>query len=117
MPHKVAPDDDGIRPAGPPDACFYCQQKVGQNHKPDCVTVESTCIYRVILNGEDIGTWSTQEPDSWGREQRYFHKNLGSWCTGNMRDFGTLKLTEELPSRDEDACLCSAVELVPEAWG
>jgi hypothetical protein len=33
----VAPNDDGIRPAGPRDACFYCRQKVGQPHKPDCV--------------------------------------------------------------------------------
>ncbi len=32
----VDKNDDGIRPAGKPDQCFYCQQKVGSEHKKDC---------------------------------------------------------------------------------
>lgn len=37
LPPLVAADDDGIRPAGPPDACLYCRQKVGQRHQLTCV--------------------------------------------------------------------------------
>lgn len=35
----VLKNDDGIRPAGKPDACFYCKQKVGTPHCDDCITL------------------------------------------------------------------------------
>jgi hypothetical protein len=35
----VAVNDHGIRPAGLPDQCFYCHQKVGSPHARDCVVV------------------------------------------------------------------------------
>ena len=41
----VLKDDDGIRPAGRPNQCFYCNQQVGKPHKQDCaclVTKERT---------------------------------------------------------------------------
>ena len=42
--------DDGIRPAGSPDECFYCCQKVGQLHKLDCVIVEKLIEMRVLVS-------------------------------------------------------------------
>ena len=36
----VDPKDDGIRPAGKPDECFYCNSKVGKPHGHDCVCVK-----------------------------------------------------------------------------
>ena len=36
----VNPKDDGIRPAGKPDECFYCNRKVGEPHGRDCVMVD-----------------------------------------------------------------------------
>jgi hypothetical protein len=36
----VLPNDDGIRPAGNSDECFYCNQKIGTSHKEDCVCLQ-----------------------------------------------------------------------------
>lgn len=33
----VLKNDSGIRPAGKPDECFYCNQKVGTPHLDDCI--------------------------------------------------------------------------------
>lgn len=35
----VDPNDDGIRPAGKPDECFYCNSKVGEEHGRQCCIV------------------------------------------------------------------------------
>lgn len=35
----VEEDDNGIRPAGGPDTCFYCKRKVGEEHAKDCTTI------------------------------------------------------------------------------
>ncbi len=32
----VLKNDSGIRPAGKPDECFYCNQKIGTPHLDDC---------------------------------------------------------------------------------
>lgn len=111
----VAPDDDGIHPAGKPDACFYCQRRVGHLHKFGCVMCEVERTYRVILNGVDIGTWSRRDPVSWDARMRAFHKNDSSWCVDNMRHEGILNLRAPLPSCEGDRCLCSRVVLEPVA--
>lgn len=43
------PNDDGIRPAGPPDVCFYCNQKVGFPHIQTCVAVKKTVRLRFLV--------------------------------------------------------------------
>ena len=40
---KVEPNDKYIRPAGKPDHCFYCGQKVGEEHHPRCELLEIDC--------------------------------------------------------------------------
>jgi len=77
------------------------------------VTVKRT--YRVLIGGQEIGTWSREDPASWDAEMRWFHKNGSSWCTDNMRDEGELHLSPgcALPPETHDGCLCSGVELVP----
>jgi hypothetical protein len=45
----VDPFDDGIRPAGAPDACLYCWQKVGQPHRRDCVVVKKRVRFRLTV--------------------------------------------------------------------
>lgn len=40
----VLVNDSGIRPAGKQDECFYCNQKVGQLHKTDCVMISQLVI-------------------------------------------------------------------------
>lgn len=48
----VTVNDDGIRPAGEPDECFYCNQKVGQPHDRDCVIIKKRV--RVVYTVEAI---------------------------------------------------------------
>lgn len=114
----VSPNDDGIRPAGPQDACLYCRQKVGSRHLFSCVTLTVPRTYRVLLDGVDIGSWSTDDPVSWDVGAREFHKNDGSWCSDNVTHVGTLTLVSPLPI-ERRGCLCSclafeAVEGEPE---
>ena len=61
MTHIVTADDEGIRPAGKPDECFYCLRKVGELHRDDCVTVTVVRRYKVILDGKEVGTLSLKE--------------------------------------------------------
>lgn len=87
----VLPNDDGIRPAGQPDECFYCYQKVGQLHDPSCVTVSKIVRYKVMLsdtavfleNMEQVGVFERGEPHSWTPEECEGHKNMSSWCKSN----------------------------------
>jgi hypothetical protein len=45
----VHPKDDGIRPNGQPDQCFYCGQSVGQPHARDCVAVSKRARFKITL--------------------------------------------------------------------
>ena len=38
-PLVTADDDDGVRPAGKANECFYCQRLIGNPHKAGCVIV------------------------------------------------------------------------------
>ena len=93
----VASDDDGIRPAGPPDRCFYCGGPVGQPHAPDCVCVKK----RVRLRYSFI--LDVDVPHGWDEDQILFHRNDSSWCADNA-------LYELEASTGDDACLCPRFE-------
>jgi hypothetical protein len=83
----IEPNDDGIRPAGPPDACFYCDQKVGARHGFDCVIVTKRVEMRVrakLPSGEFAGSWQFDEPHSWDARMSQFYRNESSWCAGNF---------------------------------
>ena len=45
--------DDGIRPAGRPDECFYCHRKVGQEHKRQCGIIDKRVEMRVTAKLPD----------------------------------------------------------------
>jgi len=113
-PHIIKGDDDGIRPAGEPDACFYCGHKVGERHSPECVMVEAKGTYLVMLDGERIGTWIYSEPASWDKESRYFYRNLSTFCIDTIKEAGELNIDREFPYQaGENDCLCMIVELIP----
>ena len=84
----VHENDDGIRPAGKPDECFYCQQKVGQPHGPDCVCVKKLVELKVEARLDDgttfTGLWQHEVPHFWGVAQIEFHKNESSWCANTL---------------------------------
>ena len=73
----VLQDDDGIRPAGNPDECFYCHQKVGTPHKNDCVILNRKVKVRYTFEIE------IEQPHSWDKQQIERHRNNGSWCADN----------------------------------
>jgi hypothetical protein len=58
--------DNGPRPAGKPDQCFYCGEKIGKLHKKDCV-----CRVKEV----DVRSWDKQAIE--------FQRNDGSWCADN----------------------------------
>jgi hypothetical protein len=96
----VTPDDNGIRPAGKPDECFYCKQKVGERHLWDCAAVDKKVLVRFEL------TLEVNVPVSWDREQIEFHYNESSWCGSNIvelvkRNFDKLD--------DADNCGCNVL--------
>jgi len=93
----VDPHDDGIRPAGPPDACFYCQQKVGQSHKRDCVVVSKKVWVRYSFDVE------IEVPHAWTPEQIEFHRGESSWCASNA----LVELNERYPDTEDSVCPCA----------
>lgn len=89
----VRKDDNGIRPAGKPDECFYCHSKVGEPHGEECVCVTSIFRYAVYMNldgparerdkGKKVGTFQCHDPWHWSAHDAEFHKNDSSWCADN----------------------------------
>lgn len=76
----VTPNDDGIRPAGKPDQCFYCNRKVGELHDISCVTVLK--IVKVKYTYEiDL-----RVPHHWRKQDFEFHRNESGWCAENAID-------------------------------
>lgn len=94
----VAPDDDGIRPAGSPDRCFYCRVQVGEAHGADCVRVKK----RVRLRYSFV--LDVDVPHAWDEAQILFFRNEGHWCADDA--LGELK--ESVAGEEE--CLCSRFE-------
>lgn len=89
----VAVNDDGIRPAGRPDRCFYCQQRVGMPHTRTCVVILKRIRVRYIFTVEiDV-------PHSWDKDTVEFHRNESSWCGDNALD----DIDQFVPV---GACLC-----------
>ena len=92
----------GPRPAGPPDACFYCQEVIGAPHASTCVMVERTVVVRLTID------LVRQQPASWTPKQINFHHSESSWCKDNILNI--------LKNRTGD-CLCptATIEYVREA--
>lgn len=95
---KVVKNDDGIRPAGRNDTCFYCGSKIGEYHKGDCVVVTKKVKVRATIEYE------IEVPHFWDNEQIEFHRNEGSWCSDNL--INELQVIEK---RNDD-CLCYYTE-------
>ena len=111
----VLMDDDGIRPAGPSDACFFCRSKIGQLHREDCVTIVRRTVYEVFLDDVLVGRWEHLDPASWYEGDCEFHKNESSWCKSNILADEKLDVTpealEKMKGIADVGCLCSRVDL------
>ena len=96
--------DDGIRPAGKPDQCFYCRCPKGE-HADDCVCRQRTVVVKLTMD------YVISVPAHWTRDDIEFHRNDSSFCYNNdLRDLGNW-------TDDEGNCSCQAahVEFVREA--
>lgn len=82
----------GPRPAGPPDECFYCQVKVGGEHKPGCVLRQRTVVLRYSY---DV---VIAVPADWDKRMVEFHRNDSSWCADNS--------LPELNRHAQSSCWC-----------
>jgi hypothetical protein len=109
----VLPDDYGIRPAGAPDRCFYCDAQVGQFHGLECPMIEKKVAYDVLADGIKIGTWSRNEPYCWDDNRCEFHKNEGTWCADNALDViewldhdKALEVRKKIDALADDECAC-----------
>lgn len=98
----------GVRPAGPPDRCFYCGERVADQHHQSCVIREKTVIVRYSF--EVLETI----PEHWTAEDFERAKNQGSWCFDNA--FNTIDATTTRMN-GEESCTCGLgkAEFVREA--
>lgn len=116
----VDKNDDGIRPAGRPDECFYCQRRVGQLHKKDCSIVRKRVELKLTVTMPDgrviTGVWLTDEPHFATPQQTEFMYNESSWCAGNiLHDFRRREIALDCPDgwdtlealRKTGDCLCN----------
>lgn len=90
----VALNDDGIRPGGYADQCFYCHVAVGHPHRPDCVIVNKKIKMRFIFEVE------IDAPHYWTKDNAEFHYGESSWCADNALD-----VLEK--HKADGKCLCS----------
>lgn len=85
--------ENGPRPAGKSDECFYCHNKLGEDHKKDCVCRRKTVVmeytFKLVI----------EMPQSFTPYDIEFNRNDGSWCASNA--------IEELKEMTKDGCLCN----------
>lgn len=96
---QVDPDDDGIRPAGPDDACFYCRSRVGELHDKDCVAWLRRVKVRYTFEIE------TDMPTGWDEEEIAFHWHGSSWCSTNALDE-----IREYIEEEHNGCACQCFQ-------
>lgn len=88
---------NGPRPAGPPDECFYCHNKVGEQHKEECVLRKRTVVVRLSID------LVVDVPESWDEESITFYYNESSSCSDNRLN----EISKLLQRIDEKGLPCS----------
>jgi len=90
--------ENGVRPAGKPDECFYCHVKLGGHHHDECPFVTKIVKIRAVVE------FDYECPRHWGKDMIEFFFNESSWCMGDLPD--VLKKHMELNATE---CLCDNV--------
>ena len=85
------------RPARMDGTCFYCDRKIGEEHKNDCVLIKIKVKVRAVIEYE------TEMPAHWKKENFEFSRNDGTWCGSNV--IGEIERYESKSGK----CLCHAV--------
>ncbi len=90
------------RPIGPKGLCTYCNEPIGQAHKPECVCVQRTVVVRLTIDVVSAAPRSHEDhliEFALGAE--------GSYCADN-----TFELLSEWIAREDEGrggCMCGAV--------
>ena len=74
---QVTPDN-GPRPAGKSDECFYCLMPLGADHAADCVCRRRTIVVQAVVE------YVMAIPDHWSADRFEEHYNEGTWCAMNL---------------------------------
>lgn len=67
-----------VAPAGKPDECFWCNQKIGHRHLWKCAAVTRKVLLKVTLKLEE------DVPVSWDAKKINWRYNKSSWCGSNL---------------------------------
>ncbi len=102
----VIEDDDGIRPGGKPDECFYCHQQIGEPHNNDCVILQRKVKVRYSFDIE------IEMPHSWDASAIESMLNESSLCASNFIDEIQEYLGEDCPCH----CFEGKVIEIPDAF-
>ncbi len=97
--------DNGVRPAGAPNLCFYCGNAIQKEHKADCVCRQRTVVVELTL------TYVISVPASWTEDDILFHRNDSSFCMNN----DLTALAEWANEGNNCTCMMSAVKFLREA--
>lgn len=73
--------------------CFYCHEKVGENHLDDCVYICKKVRVKCVVEYEITC------PAFWTKERIEYHRNEGSWCSDNF-------INELAIVSEKEGCLC-----------
>jgi hypothetical protein len=100
--------DNGVRPAGEPDKCFYCGAKVldgGEvKHVTECVLLHKTVVLQMTIN------YVVSVPRHWDKYNVESHRNDTSWCTNN--EINSLK---EWAEKGNCYCMHADIKFIREA--
>lgn len=92
--------DNGIRPAGPSDRCFYCTAPVGE-HLSGCVLLTRAVVVRRTIE------YLVDVPRDWDQHMIEFHRNESSHCADNdLREL--LKIGELSSELGGCGCTCDS---------
>ena len=70
---------NAMRPASKNEQCFYCDQKIGDSHKNDCVMIKKKATIKMSC------TYEIEIPSCWNESDIMNHRIWrGGWCGNNF---------------------------------
>lgn len=85
------------RPAGNKGECFYCNNKIGQEHKKDCVIRSRTVVVDFTVR------MVVEMPECFNEYDIEFKFNESTWCANNL-----IQIMEHA-QENSGSCLCNFV--------
>jgi hypothetical protein len=101
--------DNGPRPAGKPNECFYCHRKIGQQHANDCPCRHRTIVVEARIRYVTV-TSEYVTPESFNARHDC-SDGAGTWCGDNVfKDMERCGLNSDAP--EGEPCACDSVKVL-----